>query len=111
MNETTQTLSDLPEYKQEFAEAIIDIVENKKRKDVPLANIDFRIKDFENHIPILQNIAKRQRISGEEWQKTVRSMLGLYCSIGEVIRLSGYYKLTEHGILHRRLEEKLESTP
>ena len=54
MNETAQTLLDLPEYEQDFAEAIIDIVENKKRKYdqdyrddkieyVPLANIGFEV--------------------------------------------------------------------
>ena len=127
MNETTQTLLDLPEYEQDFAEPIIDIVEKKKRKYdqdyrdgkieyVPLANIGFKIKDFENNknnigIPILQEIAKRHGKSGEAWQRTAERMLGLYCRIGEIIRMSGYYKPTEHGILHKRLADKLESTP
>ena len=57
MNETTTTLSDLPEYEQEFAEAIIKIIEGKHRKyeteyqkgkeskRVPLADLHFEIKD------------------------------------------------------------------
>ena len=122
MNEIIQTLLDLPEYEQEFAEPIIDIVEKKKRKYdkdyregkieyVPLANIGFSIKDFENHIRILQEIAKRQGKSGEAWQRTAERLLGSYCRIGEIRRMSGYYKLTEHRTLHKRLADKLESTP
>ena len=133
MNETTQTLSDLPEYEQDFAEPIIDIVEKKKRnrnqdyrdgkiEHVPLANIDFNIKDFENNIgiPISQEIAKKQgKPRDENWQVTAQHMLDVFCRVGEIyVHLSkeeyegniDIYRLSKEGRIYKLLEDKLEST-
>ena len=134
-HEYTQTLSDLPEYEQEFAEAIIDIVENKKRRydedygedkieHVPLKNIDFSIKDFENNIgiPILQEIAKRRgKPRDENWQVTAQHMLDSFCRVGEIyVYLNkkehgvpiDRYRLSREGSIYKRLADKLlESTP
>ncbi len=123
MNNTfTKTLSDLPEYEQEFAKAIIDIVESRHKmyvrdrnnlgEDIPLENIHFGVENFENNIgiPILQEIAKRRGNHSGKLEGTARHMLGVYCRIGEIEPDQGSYTLTKHGELYKRLGKKLAST-
>ena len=118
MNETTTTLSDLSEDEQTFADVLIHIIQGiyneyaRKGEDVKLADISFGIKRPEDRdrfespigIPPLQEIAKRQRKSGENWKVTTQRMLDLFKNNDEIVEyLDGVYRLHTDGCLYKYL--------
>lgn len=117
MNETITSLSDLPQNEREFADVIIEIVENKHKKyerdfqedkieHVPLENIHFGIADFEDFCNIMQGIAPYQ-----DWKKTAQDMLGsLLWTYREIEPSRGSYRLSEKGRLYEQLAQKLGIT-
>ena len=115
----SETMSDWSKDKQEFASVVIDIVkhryvkyereyqEGKKSKPVPLADIKFCPKCFENFPHIMQGIKPYQNP-----ESTIREMLDVFCQIGEIkIYPDRIYMLSKDGFLYRHLTEKLASTP
>ena len=133
MNETAQTLSDLSEDKQLFAEIIIEFIENEYRESgddrVQRANISFTIvdngkgafigignPDRNTGIPRLQEIAEIQGEPDENLLITAQRMLDLFKQSGEIcVYLSkeehgvpiDIYRLSKEGLIYN----ELESTP
>lgn len=127
MNETVQTLSDLPKDEQEFAEIIIEFIE-KREEGVSLEDICFGIvcawdvsaeppkKVFggignsarNTGIPELQEIAKIQGNPNENLRITAERMLDLFCKTGQIERHSeGKYRLRKSGLIYKHIADKL----
>ena len=130
MNETAQTLSDLPEDRQLFAEIIIEFIENEYRESgddrVLLEDISFKIVDngkgdfigignFDRNtgIPRLQEIAEIQGDPDENLLITAQRMLDLFEQIGFIcVYLSpekhgvptNIYRLSKEGLIYNELE-------
>ena len=121
MNETAQTLLDLPEDEQQFAYIIFEIIKDKyakyekeyqtgkESKRVLLTDIKFRSQDFWDYMHMMPGIPI---VKGKNpclnWKTTTEHMLDRLEKKGELEVYSEcpkIYMLSKEGVLYRHLAE------